>query len=47
MYWTPFHKVSRDAETGLSRGCGYVTMSSIGEAKAGIAALDGSVSVPC
>lgn len=35
-------EVSRDAETGLSRGCGYVTMSSIGEAKAGIAVLDGS-----
>lgn len=37
-------QVSRDAETGLSRGSGYVTMSSIQEAKAAITALDGSVS---
>ncbi|URD78238.1 hypothetical protein MUK42_02548 [Musa troglodytarum] len=35
-------QVSRDAETSLSRGCGYVTMSSIQEAKAAMAALDGS-----
>ncbi|URD78240.1 hypothetical protein MUK42_02548 [Musa troglodytarum] len=37
-----FTIVSRDAETSLSRGCGYVTMSSIQEAKAAMAALDGS-----
>ncbi|KAK9079412.1 hypothetical protein SSX86_001083 [Deinandra increscens subsp. villosa] len=35
-------EVSRNAETGMSRGCGYVTMSSLNEAKAAIAALDGS-----
>ncbi|KAK3004780.1 hypothetical protein RJ639_020119 [Escallonia herrerae] len=35
-------EVSRNAETGVSRGCGYVTMSSIAEAKAAISALDGS-----
>ncbi|RWW32897.1 hypothetical protein GW17_00002409 [Ensete ventricosum] len=35
-------QVSRDAETSLSRGCGYVTMSSIQEAKAAMLALDGS-----
>ena len=35
-------EVSRNAETGMSRGCGYVTMSSLDEAKAAIAALDGS-----
>ncbi|KAJ8509842.1 hypothetical protein OPV22_000276 [Ensete ventricosum] len=35
-------EVSRDAETSLSRGCGYVTMSSIQEAKAAMLALDGS-----
>ncbi|KAK1429523.1 hypothetical protein QVD17_11734 [Tagetes erecta] len=35
-------EVSRNAETGISRGCGYVTMSSLDEAKAAIAALDGS-----
>uniref|UniRef100_A0A5B7B925 RRM domain-containing protein n=1 Tax=Davidia involucrata TaxID=16924 RepID=A0A5B7B925_DAVIN len=35
-------EVSRNAETGISRGCGYVTMSSMDEAKAAIAALDGS-----
>ncbi|CAL9068362.1 unnamed protein product [Musa banksii] len=34
--------VSRDAETGISRGCGYVTMNSIQEAKAAMVALDGS-----
>ncbi|XP_076947152.1 uncharacterized protein LOC143618987 [Bidens hawaiensis] len=32
-------EVSRNAETGISRGCGYVTMSSLNEAKAAIAAL--------
>lgn len=37
-------QVSRDAKTGLSRGCGYITMSSRQEAKAVINALDGSVS---
>lgn len=37
-------QVSRDAVTGISRGCGYVTMSSLAEAKAAISALDGSVS---
>lgn len=36
-------KVSRDPQTGLSRGCGYVTMSSIHQAKLAISALDGSV----
>ncbi|XP_071700245.1 28 kDa ribonucleoprotein, chloroplastic [Rutidosis leptorrhynchoides] len=35
-------EVPRIAETGMSRGCGYVTMSSLDEAKAAIAALDGS-----
>lgn len=35
-------EVSRNAETGVSRGCGYVTMSTINEAKVAIAALDGS-----
>lgn len=35
-------EVSRDTQTGISRGCGYVTMSSISEAKFTIAALDGS-----
>ncbi|XP_058190310.1 28 kDa ribonucleoprotein, chloroplastic isoform X2 [Rhododendron vialii] len=35
-------EISRNAETGISRGCGTVTMSSIGEAKDAIAALDGS-----
>ncbi|KAI8572955.1 hypothetical protein RHMOL_Rhmol01G0241300 [Rhododendron molle] len=35
-------EISRNAETGNSRGCGTVTMSSIGEAKDAIAALDGS-----
>lgn len=41
LYWL---QVSRSAETGVSKGCGYVTMSSIVEAKAAIAALDGTVS---
>ncbi|XP_059634451.1 28 kDa ribonucleoprotein, chloroplastic [Cornus florida] len=35
-------EVSRNAETGISRGCGYVTMSSMDEAKTAISALDGS-----
>lgn len=35
-------EVSRDPQTGLSRGCGYVTMSSIYQAKLAISALDGS-----
>ncbi|KAI3522797.1 hypothetical protein L1887_00847 [Cichorium endivia] len=35
-------EVSRNAETGVSKGCGYVTMSSLQEAKSAIAALDGS-----
>lgn len=34
-------EVSRDPETGISRGCGFVTMGSISEAKYAIAALDG------
>ncbi|GJU61927.1 28 kDa ribonucleoprotein, chloroplastic [Tanacetum coccineum] len=34
--------VPRNAKTGISKGCGYVTMSSLDEAKAEIAALDGS-----
>ncbi|GJY15523.1 DNA helicase [Tanacetum coccineum] len=36
--------VPRNAETGISKGRGYVTMSSLDEAKAAIIALDGSVS---
>ncbi|PKA58302.1 33 kDa ribonucleoprotein, chloroplastic [Apostasia shenzhenica] len=35
-------EVSRDPETGISRGCGFVTMGSIPEAKSAIVALDGS-----
>lgn len=35
-------EVSRNSETGVSRGCGNVTMSSVGEAKAAISALDAS-----
>ncbi|KAG0485550.1 hypothetical protein HPP92_009629 [Vanilla planifolia] len=35
-------EVSRDQETGISRGSGYVTMGSISEAKSVIKALDGS-----
>lgn len=35
-------EVTRDPQTGLSRGCGYVTMSSIHQAKLAISALDGS-----
>ncbi|KAG9456048.1 hypothetical protein H6P81_000556 [Aristolochia fimbriata] len=34
-------EVSRDAETGMSKGCGFVVMSSIAEAIAAIEALDG------
>ncbi|XP_011621272.1 28 kDa ribonucleoprotein, chloroplastic isoform X1 [Amborella trichopoda] len=36
-------EVSRNKETGESRGCGYVTMNSLAEAKSTIASLDGSV----
>ncbi|KAK3194519.1 hypothetical protein Dsin_025829 [Dipteronia sinensis] len=35
-------EVSRNSETGISRGSGYVTMGSINSAKNAIAALDGS-----
>ncbi|PKA61424.1 33 kDa ribonucleoprotein, chloroplastic [Apostasia shenzhenica] len=35
-------EVSRDPETGISRGSGFVTMGSILEARSAIAALDGS-----
>ncbi|XP_022156980.1 28 kDa ribonucleoprotein, chloroplastic [Momordica charantia] len=35
-------EVSRNPETGISKGCGYVTMGSINSAKVSIAALDGS-----
>ncbi|KAK7275444.1 hypothetical protein RIF29_16561 [Crotalaria pallida] len=35
-------KVCRNAETGESRGCGYVTMASINSARNAILALDGS-----
>ncbi|MQM02217.1 hypothetical protein Taro_034980 [Colocasia esculenta] len=35
-------EVSRNPQTGDSRGCGFVTMSSILEAKGAMAALDGS-----
>jgi RNA recognition motif-containing protein len=38
-------QISRNAKTGESRGCGYVTMSSVNAAKVAIGALDGSVSV--
>eukprot|EP00268_Persea_americana_P046556 TRINITY_DN48020_c0_g1_i1.p1 TRINITY_DN48020_c0_g1~~TRINITY_DN48020_c0_g1_i1.p1 ORF type:complete len:276 (+),score=48.71 TRINITY_DN48020_c0_g1_i1:117-944(+) len=34
-------EISRNSETGISRGCGYVIMSSIDEAKSAVAALDG------
>lgn len=37
-------QISRNSETGISRGCGYVIMSSIDEAKSAVAALDGFVS---
>lgn len=35
-------EVSRNPETGISKGCGYVTMGSINSAKVSITALDGS-----
>ncbi|KAL2468879.1 RNA-binding (RRM/RBD/RNP motif) family protein [Forsythia ovata] len=35
-------QVSRNSETGISRGCGHVTMSSVDEAKTAISALDAS-----
>lgn len=35
-------EVSRNPETGISRGCGYLTMGSINSAKNAIIALDGS-----
>ncbi|KAM3211443.1 hypothetical protein ACQJBY_064925 [Aegilops geniculata] len=34
-------EVSRDAETGISRGCGFVTMRSLAEARTAVNALDG------
>ncbi|XP_047088257.1 28 kDa ribonucleoprotein, chloroplastic [Lolium rigidum] len=34
-------EVSRDAETGISRGCGFVTMRSFAEARTAVNALDG------
>ncbi|KAL6857169.1 hypothetical protein ACP4OV_018551 [Aristida adscensionis] len=34
-------EIKRDAETGISRGCAFVTMRSLLEARAAIAALDG------
>lgn len=37
-------QVSRDAETGVSRGTAFVTMRSLAEAKTAINALDGLVS---
>jgi RNA recognition motif-containing protein len=37
-------QVSRDAETGISRGCGFVTMRSFAEARTAVNALDGIVS---
>ncbi|KAG6784925.1 hypothetical protein POTOM_010639 [Populus tomentosa] len=36
-------EVSRNPETGVSRGCGYITMSSIESARNAVSALDGSV----
>ncbi|KMZ76270.1 RNA binding protein [Zostera marina] len=35
-------EVTRNADTGVSRGCGYVTLTSAEEAEAAIVALDGS-----
>uniref|UniRef100_A0A2K2BKI8 RRM domain-containing protein n=1 Tax=Populus trichocarpa TaxID=3694 RepID=A0A2K2BKI8_POPTR len=35
--------VSRNPETGVSRGCGYITMSSIESATNAVSALDGSL----
>lgn len=37
-------QISRDGETGISRGTASVTMRSLAEARAAINALDGSVS---
>jgi RNA recognition motif-containing protein len=37
-------QISRDPETGLSRGCGFVTMRSLPEARTAMNALDGFVS---
>lgn len=37
-------QMSRDAETGISRGCGFLTMRSLAEARTAINALDGFVS---
>jgi RNA recognition motif-containing protein len=37
-------QVSRDAETGISRGTAFVTMRSLAEARTAINALDGFVS---
>lgn len=36
-------QISRNSETGESRGCGYVTLGSVAAAKAAIIALDESV----
>ena len=44
LCWFLF-QVSRNADTGLSRGCGFVTMTSADDAKSAMAALDGSVSM--
>ncbi|KAL9360158.1 hypothetical protein Peur_048281 [Populus x canadensis] len=38
-------EVSRNPETGVSRGCGYITMSSIESARNAVSALDGSFGV--
>ncbi|KAF9587089.1 hypothetical protein IFM89_039697, partial [Coptis chinensis] len=35
-------EISRNTETGISKGCGYVTMASIDETIAAVTALDGS-----
>lgn len=50
MYWISYVvtiglQISRNTETGVSKGCGYVTMGTVNAAKVAIAALDGSVSV--
>ena len=37
-------QISRDAETGISRGTAFVTMRSLAEARTAINALDGLVS---
>lgn len=37
-------QISRDAETGISRGTAFVTMRSLAEARTAINALDGFVS---